>query len=174
MSLLQAKIREIEKRLLSSEKEIIGFQTKNLIEIKRNLKELDISDEIIDVVYFPLSYEIYKRNTKLVEVFRVYDEGKIDEALDATLSVIDEQSSCLISLYITSNGSNTFPERFLPLLKVKKSILSALSSMLKKKECNDMSLFLEELVINISFLDDEWGKPHYNFSCNRPQLLKFS
>lgn len=43
--------------------------------------------------------------------------------------------------------------------------------MLKNRDCDDMFLFLDDdFVVNISYLDDECGKGHYNFTSNKEGL----
>lgn len=60
---------------------------------------------------------------------------------------------------------------FLPLLKVNSKDLFVFLSMLKNRDCDDMFLFLDDdFVVNISFLDDEYGRGHYNFTSNKEGL----
>lgn len=174
LSPLQRAIMEIEKNFLSSKSKILNFQSNNILEIKKKAQLPDSSSVIKEIIYFPESYEINKKSNGLIECGRLYDKSKLEETLRSFNNLISIQANILISLRMVCEDFGAFHERFLPLLKIDKSNLFIFLSLLINGESNDVFLFLDDhdFVLNITFLDDEYGKLHYNFTCNKPEIFE--
>lgn len=114
-SLVKLKIREMEERMLSSESEIIKFQSKNITEVQKVYSSYQPCDIRNSVVLFPMSYKIHKRSNGLTEFYRVYDKNELESIF---YSLIDKKNDVLVSLNLFYEGSSDLFTDFLPLLKV--------------------------------------------------------
>lgn len=115
-SLVKLKIREMEERMLSSESEIIKFQSKNITEVQKVYSSYQPCDIRNSVVLYPRSYKIHKRANSLTEFYRVYDKKELESIFN---SLIDKKNDVLVSLNLFYEGSSDFFYRLLAFTKSK-------------------------------------------------------